>query len=60
MLLSATTNDSVQKLEKLILHNPVVLDLLHTSALDAAQQTNGEVETSQESSIDHFRISCSR
>lgn len=53
LLMSATTNDSVERLQKLVLHNPVALDLL---AADGPDRSAGDAAQGPE--IEHFSTHC--
>ena len=57
MLMSATTNESVEQLQKLVLQNPVTLDLLEVSGSSqpAPSAVKGIADT-----IEHYSIHCSR
>lgn len=59
MLMSATTNDSVEQLQKLVLHNPVTLDLLQSTA-PGLEAGGGEPGAGAAANIEHFSIHCSR
>lgn len=65
ILMSATISDDVERLQKLVLHNPITLNLLHTNAA-AAPGAPGAAPTalSQGSgvsaSIEHFAVVCAK
>ncbi|MEW5299598.1 MAG: hypothetical protein WDW36_002597 [Sanguina aurantia] len=65
ILMSATISDDVERLQKLVLHNPITLNLLHTNAA-AAAAVPGAAPTalSQGSgvsaSIEHFAVVCAK
>ena len=61
MLMSATTNENVEELKKLVLHNPVTLDLLESESLEA-EGAGAPVASSLGSAeqIQHFAFPCSR
>ncbi|KAK9802873.1 hypothetical protein WJX72_007990 [[Myrmecia] bisecta] len=57
LLMSATTNDDVERLQKLVLHNPLTLNLLAPTA----QGLGNEGGTSGASAdISHFQVRCDR
>lgn len=60
LLMSATTNDSVERLQKLVLHSPVALDLLHVAGPSTEAEGVGGGTSGSAAEIDHFRIHCPR
>ena len=62
MLMSATTSQEVERLQALILHNPVTLNLLGGGADSAGTARGGEAGPGPGSSpeIEHFAVRCSR
>lgn len=58
MLMSATTSEDVQRLQKLVLHNPTVIDCTeHGPGANDLATTNA---AGTSSSIQHYSIQCSR
>ena len=62
MLMSATTSQEVERLQALILHNPVTLNLLGSSDGTAGTARGGEAGLGPGSSpeIEHYAVRCSR
>ena len=61
LLMSATTNESVERLQKLVLHNPVTLDLLAAPG-PSAERTSLTASAGPGSAdeIEHFSLHCSK
>ena len=55
MLMSATMNDDVERLQKLVLHNPVTLNLLAAGNCEKAGPGPGSA-----AQIEHFSIATDR
>jgi hypothetical protein len=61
MLMSATSNEDVERLQKLVLHNPIILNLL--APADAAPGARGGAAGAGPGSaaeIEHFSVHCDR
>ena len=58
MLMSATTNEDVQRLQRLVLHNPTVIDCTEHGA-DATDMA-GSNATGSSLHIQHYSIQCDR
>ena len=58
LLMSATTSEDVQRLQKLVLHNPTVIDCTdHGSETSDMAGSNAAGASAQ---IQHFSIQCDR
>eukprot|EP00884_Botryococcus_braunii_P010881 jgi/Botrbrau1/19795/Bobra.0124s0043.1 len=60
MLMSATSSEEVEKLEKLLLHNPVTLSLLTVDAPSGDPGQAPSTPSGTATEISHFYIDCSR
>lgn len=58
MLMSATTSEDVQRLQKLVLHNPTVIDCTDQGSQANDLVTSNAAGTS--SQIQHYSIHCNR
>lgn len=58
MLMSATTSEDVQRLQKLVLHNPTVIDCTEHGADATDLAASNAAGTS--SQIQHYSIQCNR
>ena len=58
MLMSATTSEDVQRLQKLVLHNPTVIDCTQHGPDTNDLAANNAAGTS--SQIQHYSIQCNR
>ena len=58
MLMSATTSEDVQRLQKLVLHNPTVIDCTEHGADATDLAASNAAGTS--SRIQHYSIQCNR
>lgn len=58
--MSATTNDSVEELKKLVLHNPVTLDLLQSDATGEQDKAVARDSLGSAAEIRHHAIQCPR
>ena len=56
--MSATTNEDVQQLQKLVLHNPTLIDCTANGA--EANDMAGSNVAGTSSQIQHFSIQCDR
>ena len=61
MLMSATMNKEVERLQKLVLHNPITLDLLAADASAASRGGNAAGPgPGSAAEIEHYAIRCER
>ena len=59
--MSATTNQSVERLQKLVLHNPVTLDLLAAEGPSTGRTSlAASAGPGSADEIEHFSIHCSK
>ena len=58
--MSATTNDSMVELQKLVLHNPVTLNLLQSSDPETQDVGNAAPGLGSAAEIQHCSIQCPR
>ena len=60
MLMSATTNESMEELQKLVLHSPVTLDLLQSGELEDGTDNAAATSLGSAAEIKHHSIQCPR
>lgn len=60
MLMSATTNESMEELQKLVLHNPITLDLLQACEGEGGIENGAATSLGSAAEIQHFCIQCPR
>ena len=60
MLMSATTNESMEELQKLVLHNPITLDLLQSGEVEDGGENAAATSLGSAAEIQHFSIQCPR